>query len=152
MAQIITLLDTAGKPRVFINADRVNKISDRIEATDGITVHLQGDAVRVGGKLEDVIEIINSGTSPDYEVDENGVWVDWEDPRKPKVTPESVFVNQSKVTPAEAVARAGFGADVEVTPAADEPADKPEEKAKPPSSTTALKPVGAAKTAFGKKK
>jgi len=117
MAKMVTFLDLNGRPTIIVNSDQALRVFMPVELNEGIKIALRGESVVVGNDLEEVLEILNSGKSPDYDLDEAGVRVDYVDPRKPapphnrapNVQPESV---QANLEPKAATHVPGFGDDV----------------------------------------
>lgn len=163
---IVTLLDIIGRPRIFINPEMVIQIHAAADVTEATRVELAHRSISTSQSPQEVMDIINTKQSPAYEVDENGVVVGYaiarpateadlargEEARKRS----QAAAEQAK---ANAIATAGFGAELDEDEGEDEAENPPEktpaeskadDKPKPPAS--GLRPVSAAKTAFGKKK
>lgn len=119
MAKMVKFLDLNGRPTIIVNSEMALRVYMPVEPTDGIKVALRGEAVTVGNELDEVLEILNSGTSPEYDLDDEGVRVDYVDPRKPakpaginrapNVQPTS---ERASLEPKEAAHVPGFGDDV----------------------------------------
>lgn len=160
MATIVTLLDVAGRPTLNINADQVLRIQDRVDATEPVIVRMRGDSVNTGMDVKDVIEVINSGVTPDYDLDENGVLVGYKDPRfaaqRAQEAAQAVAARRTAqlakaADQIDAVANAGFGADVSEVDPEESDAELQKEADAEKISFAELKAQKAAKTAFPKK-
>lgn len=160
MAKIVTFLDVAGRPTISINVELVWRVQDRVEANEPVTIRSKGDSVNVGNEKAEVIEIINSGVTPDYDLDENGVLKGYKDPRyaaqRAQEAAEAFAARRAAQLAAAAnstntVASAGFGADIpEENPPEESDAELQAEADAEKISFAELKAQKAAKTAFKK--
>lgn len=141
MAKLIRFLDTTGRPRVVVNVDLIQSVDDRSDPTDpadGVKLNLTNRMVRVSNTVDEVIETVNAGTQPDYELDENGVFVGYRKAGSPApAAPAPAAEAESEVLGKST----GFGAE----DAGESPALAPA-----PASRGKLAPAKTAKTAFGK--